>query len=532
MSTARARTMAYAAEVQKRNKRPDSNNFVKPGNPTTPAYQTVSRTNIDDTADETKAIRTEEKKLEDDKDRATTDKNDFAPGNPNGKAIIPDATTTREKAAAPELKEVYSKVWTTVDAINITKVFHDEKSMYIPNFISMMEVLSKVESTLDSNEELRWRAPRYFSLPARVYYAVIFYVQIYRAKHQAGTLTKSESSWLRAFDRRFRDVSCPIVGPLVPILSNITSVLPDDDSFDFVYPSAKQGGTYSIEQDSTTKKYSVKVDPAHFINPSVLMVADMLKQFCHLQTIGHDQFDDNGCYVPFRLENGGTLGGVTFPPQTADRPLEHTLAQLLFNPALMHPLPEDKTRLREIHSHFRKSRAKHIPVPATGHTHSSYGPADFTLLGEDKDWFQVCIEAAEAQTIFFSDSTNLSAIHTLGGHSSTLEAELFFTKATSTPTEIAEWFPDIYRQTKAKFRSTAADLPIDHMYNGVFALTNAKIQWTTHEGHKIGSRSSMMRSGPFWDNRKFNFTLEYETEVLNGISTMVQTHFYEARGKA
>jgi hypothetical protein len=222
-NSARARGLAYAAQLSnqkqaRRTAQPDV--FGKPkSGPPTYAFQDKQRGPIDDTADETSALRKQEKEIADDKDEDIVDRKDFAPAPPSGKAPVANKSTVAPAAPANELKSAFAKCWTIVDTIDIPALQHDRKSTFLPTCVSLFEVLSNMEEILSGNEELRWVSPNYFSLPVRVYYAVIFYVQVLRAKEQSGLLTKSEGSWLRAFFRRYKDTMCPIAGPIVPILS-------------------------------------------------------------------------------------------------------------------------------------------------------------------------------------------------------------------------------------------------------------------------------------------------------------------------
>lgn len=535
-SFSRDRALAYSATVndQKRARggaRPDNFGSKKPGPPSY-AFQDSQRSSVDDTADETSKLRQAEKNIENDAEKDVVDTTDFVTGPNTGKAPQKVKTTTFPASAEVELKSAFAKCWTTVDDIDIPAVTHDEKSLFYPTLISLFEVLHAMEEVLSGNEELRWISPHYFSLPVRVYYAVLTYVQILRAKEQSGKLTKPEGSWLRAFYRRFKDTACPVAGPLVPILTNIVACLPDDNQFDFVAPSMPTKGLHTTTSDGATPPvYTTTVSPLNHILPNVPLVASILRVFCTTPDLTDANFDANGQFVPFTITNGGDLAGVRFPAHTPGAP-NATTTKLLNNPAIAHPLPEGKRRLKEIHGFWKRSKAKNVPSLPANNPYDPTGPSDITLLIDDFDWFQPCVDMATIQVKFFSDSTNLSSIPVVGSMSSLVISELSFTDKAELPASTDEWYPDNFSSAQAKFTSTSADLHLDQKYAAAYALTNSILEWKDTDKHPIGSLASNGRSGPYWENKKYTYRLDHPRSIMTGIFTMIQTQFYDAHGKA
>jgi len=533
MSDSRRKAAEYSQQVRKinaksRKRQPDVFGKPKTGPPSY-AFQDQQRGEIDNIADETRPLRDEEKRIEEDAEKDIVDKKSFNPGPESGKNPTP-LKTTRQPAAQSELKSAFSKCWTIVDTINIPAVIHDEKSWYIPSGITIFETLFQMEDLLIGNEELRWISPHYFSLPVRVYYAVIYYVQCLRAKEQSGLITKPEGSWLRAFFRRYKDVACPIAGPLVPIFSNIVSNLPDDNQFDFVTPTIPENGTHRVEQTTDTPPIrTLGVRDVHHLVPSVPMIASILRAFCHLAAITNNEMQD-GSFVPFLLSAGGNIAGVTIPAQ-APGANDAQISKLLANPTIARPPPEGKERLKEIHPYWRRSRVRRIPEIPHNAAYDPRGPHDLTLLGEDFDWFQPCVDMANIQTKFFSDSTNLSSIPTVGGMSSTVICHLSF-RNDDVPDDSTMWYPDQYDGSKATFTATSSSLELDSQYEAAYALTNVELQWQDNNHHPIGGNHAPYRNGPYWNNNKKTYELEHAVPVMTGIYTMIQTQFYDAHGHA
>jgi len=545
--SARARAMEYSMQIKERKvarKNTQPNVFGKPksSGPPSYAFQDQQRTEIDNAADETSRLRKEIKEERDDKEEDIVDHKDFKPQSGKGKQRDTVATSHAPPAAGTSLRPAFAKCWTTVDTIYIPPKYFDSKSGFCPTFIKLFEVLHVIDEILNGNEELRWISPYYFSLPVRIYYAIICYVQTYRAKEQAGKLTPAEGSWLRAFFRRFKDTSLPVVGPLVPILSNVVSVLPSDDQYDFVFPAIPSSATYNIEFTRDPEIYAGSIHPTYYILPNVPALLQLLDTFTDTHTAlfnrtdhVYDHFNDDEQLVPFRTDVAQRLGNFPFPARSLEANPTDATERFIANPALMHPFPESIDRMKEIHSFWRRSKARTAPTlaPQTGYTSS--GPAALTLIDKehDLDWFQSCIDMATIQAKFFSDSTNLSAIPTVAGESALVQSKLISSKNEDLPTAdhaVGYFYPDYWSSTTATFVSTAAELELDAQYAAAYALTNSTLSWQINNT-EIGSDPAA-RHGPYWANQKYNFELDHPTYVTAGLATMVQTQFYDAHGKA
>jgi hypothetical protein len=258
----------------------------------------------------------------------------------------------------------------------------------------------------------------------------------------------------------------------------------------------------------------------------------MLRQFCTTNDLT-PHFTANGEYVPVP-DTGGDFAGITFPAKTNGQ-WSNSIAQVVNNPAMMRPLPESEFRLREIHSHWKRSGVRHFPNIVTTASFTPEGPSGHTQLVDNFNWFETCIDMAAIQARFFSDSTNLSAIPTLGGRSTLVVANLSVfdpdngRTEKARPTTATGWYPDAFSLLKSGFDAYTPTLHLDDKYNAIYALTNGTLNWVTPAGSKIGSKDAGHRSGPYWDNQKKTFEQSHPKEVSTGLYNMVQTLFYSAR---
>jgi len=468
-------------------------------------------------------IRDEMKKIEN-KQETETDKSDFkSRSNPSTVRKAP-VSTSDDLVSKYEPGGAFLKMWTTVDHISIPPVIKPKKSSFIPNFIMGSVIIRSLEDCLDGNEEMKWICPFYFSLPVRLYYSVLYYLQILKAKESANRLTATESTWFRAFKRTFPLETLPVVGPMVPYYSNIVSVLPNDDKYDYIYPTFETNGGLSVEKGKPVTANS------YYIQPNVLIQAHFLRQFCTLtraqlgNTTGgnDDYFTDNLSLVPHRIGTDFTFAGINYPAQLT---VETSVS--LSNVAMDTQLPEAKDRCLDIHSYWQRSKATDIPDANTTNDYNKIGEA--LRMTDDFEWFESCVYMATIQCKFFAHSTNMSQIPSTGGSEVLVSSHI--TGAHPEYVAAINWYPRNWRSLKATFQTTRADTGPDQFLNAELTLSTGTISWSPN-GHPIGGRQIGHRTGPYWENREFEYQLDTATEVGRRITTAIQSQFYDREGKA
>jgi len=187
------------------------------------------------------------------------------------------------------------------------------------------------------------------------------------------------------------------------------------------------------------------------------------------------------------------------------------------------PLPETEFRLKQILPFWKRSRASEIPTPGNDNRYDDIGQA--LRMATDFDWFEDCVDMANIQCKFFNDSINMSQIPSTGGSEVLISAHVTgkYTSYTAPKT----WFPANWRSLKAQFRTTRSDVTYEQIFNAGYALTTATISWTSNR-NPIGGRQIGHRTGPYWENRLFQFEQTTDVEVLRRLRTMIRSQFFEA----
>jgi len=475
-------------------------------------------------AKESVSIREELDKVEKNEEEKT-DRSNFKREDAKPTVRPAPAKTDDELVSKHVAGGVFSKAWTVSDHVTVPEVIEPMRSSFLPNFISATIIIEAMEHCIDGVEELKWISPYYFSLPARIYWAVLFYVQILKAKEAAKKLTKTESTWFRAFKRIYPLESLPVAGPLVPFYANITSVKPNDDKYDFVFPDYIRNLGMSVE------KGVPNVTVSFFLQPNLLLITDFLRRYTRLTRANFDEtiqaggeryFNDDGTFVPNRIGEDFTFAGIDYPAA-----LTVATATTLSGQDLDKPLPETKQRLIEIHPYWKRAKVANIPQANTTDAYDNIGAS--MRMVDDFEWFEDCIEMATTQCKFFSDSINMSQIPATGGTEVLISAHI--TGRHREYKASVDWYPNHWSNLKSQFRTTRADATYEQFFNAAYALSTATISWTSNN-HPIGGRQIGHRVGPYWRNREFQFEQPNDIEVMRRILTMIRSLFFESHGQA
>lgn len=475
-------------------------------------------------AKESEPVRQELEKIKEDEEKAV-DKADFKSEVERPTVRKAPAKTDDELISKHKVGGVFSKAWTIADHVTVPEVVEPMKSSFMPNFISASVIITAIEHCLDGIEELKWISPFYFSLPARVYWAVLFYIQILKAKEASGKIGKSESTWFRAFKRVFPLESLPVIGPLVPYYTNIVSVKPNDDMYDFIFPEYAQNFGLSVQNGTPV------ITDSFFLQPNILLVSELLRVYCTMTAAQLEEvdaqgnlihFDDMGNFIPHRIGGAFNFAGIDYPAA-----LTVATSTTLSGVDLDKPLPESLDRLKQIHRYWQRSRTTGLNPPAQTNLYQGIGQA--MRMDDGFEWFEDCIEMATIQCKFFSDSINMSQIPATGGSEALIGVHI--TGTHEQYNAATAWLPRNWRNLKSQFRTTRADTTSEQFMNAAYALTNGTISWTSNN-HPIGGRQAGQRVGPYWNNRQFQFEQANNVEVVRRVETMLRSLFFDAHGQA
>jgi hypothetical protein len=411
--------------------------------------------------------------------------------------------------------------------------------------------------------------PDYIEYGAACYYAILFYLQILRAREAANKLSGDESTFLRRFRRKYAEESLPIAGPLVPFFSSIVSVLLPDSKYNWIVPqispifggSAANRGVYETITAG---------NGSPFIQPHILMMLSILREAIQHGTDGElsdimsvryaadttdtnpVHFDNKGYYVTSRIpaNQAVRIFGVDF---RMNQTTTHNENGFFSMQGVSYPFDCDAEQLAAAARHWQRSPFGDLALTTATGAHDT-NPIHTRNIEEflhmpkssNLEFFETLKEQAVTQARFYTNVSNLSLIPTSGGNEVLIDCMLRKNAADGTAinhttvglgvTLVANtaqpWYPETFRSMMAGFRATRYAVERTQTLQAFSFGANASI-YVTIGGHRIGTGAGF-RDGEFWNNTEW--TLEkYRDQntagkpMFGGWTTMMQEKFVRVK---
>nr|QOI17260.1 capsid protein [Caloscypha fulgens partitivirus 7] len=230
------------------------------------------------------------KKQEEENDQAETDQLD--------ETLVPQdkpikSKLTQEKPKAHEGQEnteprtiftesgenIYHILWRTDESYHLNPVRYPRVNTYLPNAIPLFKLLEAAENRLNLNKHIQTHQPTYLPYAVKVYYAIMYYMQILEAKLSAGTLEGDEASLLTRFSKKYPRNSLPCAEIVYSYFNTIGATELADQKYDWITPDISP---LNFVNTLTPNAYDDKVMSEHgveYLQPQVPMMMAMLNTF-------------------------------------------------------------------------------------------------------------------------------------------------------------------------------------------------------------------------------------------------------------
>jgi hypothetical protein len=175
----------------------------------------------------------------------------------------------------------------TVSAYTMTSIIHHKTATFTPTSNAMYVVLAQMDKTMSTTK--RWLDNSFGWIPAysRLYYGVLFIIQVLRAQRDAGTLDMGSLPMLQTFELYFNPGNLLIAGPLVPIFKALSTSKIDSDLFGNVAPQLPE----RINMDPNHPVVPRSLDPNITMHiPAIPAIFDEICTAIHLQAGAHEIF--------------------------------------------------------------------------------------------------------------------------------------------------------------------------------------------------------------------------------------------------
>jgi hypothetical protein len=229
----------------------------------------------------------------------------------------PSHSTTNDGAKSEDMLSA-------VSGLPMTTLLHTEVATFVPNSHAMYQILYEMDKNMSQTK--RWLDNSYGWIPqySRLYFGLLFLVQVLRAQRDAGNLSFESITLLDTFERSFSLGHLLIPGPLVPLFKAISSSRIDSDIYGNVCPTLPD--TPSMSKNGSP----IPVPTSDLIKWHVPALPAIFDEIC---TLAHLAGGNNNINVAI-LRTGNSPGayGTAF----SSSPNGHTALNM---PGMMHPIP-------------------------------------------------------------------------------------------------------------------------------------------------------------------------------------------------
>jgi len=204
--------------------------------------------------------------------------------------------------------------------INFPKDLPREPSTFLPNAHRLYRILHDLDTLQVQNRYFRQAVPSFLPTHSRIYYGILFLVQVFRCMDHCNLLSARDKQSLFSFFAAHPASTLPIAGPLLPVFSALCVSNPQDGRQPLVTPSLPT----LLGPNQAQQLYR---GPFNFAIPNIPMLfglhqtltADIVAQN---QANAFQLLTDYGAFGPTtanKVINGHTFGPGFAAPTTADQ---------------------------------------------------------------------------------------------------------------------------------------------------------------------------------------------------------------------
>jgi len=183
--------------------------------------------------------------------------------------------------------------------LRMSEIVYGGKSFWTPCSFMMFMILDIMHDCVSENSSLHKFCPQYMVGLSRLYYGVLWFIQVLRARDAAGALEQSEFQFLRFFTNNFAIEELPVAGPLVCYFSNIVAFKPAGNRYDYVSPRLPGFNGFGAAASTFSTR--------NLLTPPVPFLLDFIYKFSRMTPAQITAMRNAGYYRPFNFTTGGTL---------------------------------------------------------------------------------------------------------------------------------------------------------------------------------------------------------------------------------
>lgn len=436
-------------------------------------------------------------------------------------------TATSGSDSKRTIANEYQAFWEQELDVRLEEDILDETNYFTPNALPMFEILRITGRFTSSNTQMNKYFPTYCHYATLIYYSVLFYIQILRARRQADSITGVERKFLKRFESTFKPEALPIAGQLFPFFSTLIATQIADGKYDWVVPQVVPGIFHATMADFAPGDGGCYLQPMLPYMIGLLRLYIMKSYRTEAQATPDSYFDDEDNATPFIPDPAlhPAVFGMDLHRGTAtdadDILLPYALGvnepNFITNDTLTASTAKWSTsKFSSVEFAARQpantTTSFDLKAATTDGTTPINNLARFMCMIEEEnmEWFDFCIEHATTQAKFSKKVYNLSNVPTVGGNEvlilATYKRKVAANRAATQPYANRHlgithnnfvWHQNLFKNMTASFSTDRANYDREEELQALSFATNATLPILNANSARVGAIGTQRRGSYF-----------------------------------
>jgi hypothetical protein len=175
-----------------------------------------------------------------------------------GQELSEHKTTTR---ADIDAENIYHLAWREEESYRLIPERNPRVNEYTPNALALFKLLEAAEDRINYSKHIQVHEPNYIPYAVKVYYAIMFYMQILEARKTAGEASGFEMSLLKRFHAKYSRDSLPCAEIVYPYFNTVASTELADVKYDWITPRVAPSMFHADMHSTVTTHGSIYLQP-------------------------------------------------------------------------------------------------------------------------------------------------------------------------------------------------------------------------------------------------------------------------------
>jgi len=403
-------------------------------------------------------------------------------------------------------------------------------SFFVPSSLMMFFVIHEMDYHICQNFYFNRSTTYFHPYISRLYFSVLFYIQVLRAMNKAGALERKAKLFLDQFLDDFPPESLSIPGPLMTYFQSIAVSQPNDGNMGKIYPFVP-----TTNLGPKSQKERINDTLSNWLLPNVPLLFGFIARITSQEAKnsattngGRNDVKDypspwNPLLVLSSTNNVDVqpqINGVNWSSDTST--WDPTTAWSLVSPAHEYPIESSDEQNKKFSKY-----GSNLKIPTLTANTSTRSIADYLQLNEP-EWFSKILTIMTLYSKYFKSSGTLAQCSPELGSSTRITIAYEAPKAKpnkpflpqpTTPGDDDSRFPLIFRSHTTEYGINQYNQNLAH-----FSQLNAEIFDSHPKFANAGTKTAGDKDGPFWDIAPVSHESMRDTGYLQ-ISDIIADYF-------